>query len=94
MANHPFVDANKRTALNTTAVFYFLNGYRFTYDDEIRAILQQFGTDQQTVEGDAVIRYLKAHTEPLDLPGAIEDWREDLIQYGLSELTNREGPND
>jgi len=28
VANHPFVDANKRTALNTTVVFYFLNGYR------------------------------------------------------------------
>ena len=24
VANHPFVDANKRTALNTTVVFYFL----------------------------------------------------------------------
>jgi death-on-curing protein len=29
VANHPFVDANKRTALNTAVVFYFLNGYRF-----------------------------------------------------------------
>ena len=25
VANHPFVDANKRTALNTTVVFYLLN---------------------------------------------------------------------
>jgi death-on-curing protein len=32
VANHPFVDANKRTALNTVVVFYFLNGYRFEYD--------------------------------------------------------------
>lgn len=32
VANHPFVDANKRTALNTVVVFYFLNGYRFKYD--------------------------------------------------------------
>ena len=36
VANHPFVDANKRTALNMVAVFYFLNGYRLEYDDEIR----------------------------------------------------------
>lgn len=93
VANHPFVDANKRTALNTTAVFYFLNGHRFPYDDEIRTILKQFATDQQTVEQDIVIRYLETHTEPLDLPGAIEDWRDDLIQYGLDELTNREDPN-
>jgi death-on-curing protein len=29
VANHPFVDANKRAALNTAVVFYFLNEYRF-----------------------------------------------------------------
>lgn len=95
VANHPFVDANKRTALNTTAVFYFVNGYRFTYDDEIRTILKQFGTDESSVERDTVISYLTAHTEPLDLPGAIKDWRGELIQYGLDELTcEQEDPND
>ena len=36
VANHPFVDANTRTALNTAVVFYFLNGYRFEYDDRIK----------------------------------------------------------
>lgn len=93
VANHPFVDANKRTALNTTAVFYFLNGYRFTYDDEIRAILKQFATNEQTVEQDTVRLYLETRTEPHDLPGAIENWREDLIQHGLDVLANREDPN-
>lgn len=93
VANHPFVDANKRTALNTTAVFYFLNGFRFMYDDEIRSILKVFGTDQQGVEQDTVRQYLETHSEPLDLPGAIAEWREDLIQYGLDELTNQEDPN-
>lgn len=33
VVNHPFVDGNKRTALNTVTVFYLLNGYRFEYDD-------------------------------------------------------------
>lgn len=95
VANHPFVDANKRTALNTTAVFYFLNGYRFSYDEEIRSILKQFGTDETAVEPEATIHYLEVNTEPLDLPGQISDWREDLIRYGLDELTTRqEDPND
>ena len=40
VANHPFVDANKRTALNTAVVFYLLNGYRLEYDDEIRSLLK------------------------------------------------------
>ena len=29
VANRPFIDADKRTALNAAVVFYVLNGYRF-----------------------------------------------------------------
>ena len=39
VADHPFVDGNKRTALRTVVVFYVLNGYTFDYSDEIRALL-------------------------------------------------------
>jgi len=91
VANHPFVDANKRTALNTVTVFYFLNGYRFAYDDEIRTILKQFGTDERTVNEPAVVEYLHTHTEELDLAGEIERWREDLLQYGIAQLTGDSG---
>ncbi|MFP9059991.1 type II toxin-antitoxin system death-on-curing family toxin [Natrialbaceae archaeon A-chndr2] len=95
VANHSFVDANKRTALNTTVVFYFLNGYRFTYDDEIRTILKQFGTDQTSVDEAETIEYLRTHTEEIDLAGEIEQWRDDLIRYGLDELTgDASNPND
>ena len=95
VANHPFVDANKRTALNTTAVFYFLNGYRFEYDDEIRAILKQFGTEEATVDETETVEYLRSHTEPVDLIDEIGDWREELIQYGVAELIgDSSDPND
>lgn len=95
VANHPFVDANKRTALNTTTVFYALNGHRFTYDDEIRSILEQFATDEASVDPDSVIAYLELHTESFDLADDIEAWREDLLEYGLDRLTgDREYPND
>ncbi|MCU4719428.1 type II toxin-antitoxin system death-on-curing family toxin [Halapricum hydrolyticum] len=95
VANHPFIDANKRTALNTAAVFYFLNGYRFEYDDEIRGVLQRLGTDEATVDEERTIEYLRSHTEELDLIGEIEDWREDLIQYGLEQLNDDlSDPND
>lgn len=96
VANHPFVDANKRTALNTTAVFYFLNGYRLTYDNEIRSILSQLGTDQAAVDQAAVVSYLRSHAEEIDLTDEIEKWRDDLIQYGLTELTDDDSldPND
>ena len=96
VANHPFVDANKRTALNTTAVFYFLNGYRLEYDDEIRSVLSQLGTDEAAVDQAAVDSYLRTHTEEIDLADEIEQWREDLVQYGLTELTDDDSldPND
>lgn len=29
---HPFVDGNKRTALNTVTVYYDINGYDFDYE--------------------------------------------------------------
>jgi len=86
VANHPFVDANKRTALNTVVVFYFLNGYQFEYGDEIRTVLKQFGVDAETVDEGEVVAYLQSHTEELDLVGEIDEWRDDLIQYGLEQL--------
>lgn len=95
VANHPFVDANKRAALNTAVVFYFLNGCRFEYDDEIREVLKRLGTDEATVDEERTIEYLRSHTEELDLIGEIEDWREDLVQYGLKQLTDDlSDPND
>jgi len=80
VANHPFVDGNKRTALNTVVVFYFLNGYRFEYDDEIRTILKRFGTDEATVDEVETIEYLDTHIQLVDLLGEIEEWRDDLIR--------------
>jgi death-on-curing protein len=87
VANHPFVDANKRTALNTTVVCYVLNGYRFEYDEEIRSILKRFGTDEAAVDEAATVEYLASHTERTDLAAEIERWRDDLVRYGLAELT-------
>lgn len=95
VANHPFVDGNKRTALNTATVFYLLNGYRFDYDNEIRSILKRAGTDQSTLSKEDVIEYLRTHTEPVDLNEVIERWRGDLIQHGFDQLTDEPSdPND
>jgi len=72
-----------------------LQSHRFEYDDEIRSILKQFGTDEATVDEERTIEYLRTYTEELDLIGEIEDWREDLIQYGLEQLTDDfPDPND
>jgi len=95
VANHPFVDGNKRTALNTVVVFYLLNGYRFDYDDEIRDVLKQFGTDETTVSEERVIDYLQANSGEIDLAEEIEQWRDELVRHGLEQLTDEPSdPND
>lgn len=77
------MDGNKRTALNATTVFYLLNGYRFEYDDEIRTILKQFGTDEAAVDEEQVLDYLRSRTVDVDLDEVIEQWRDDLVTHGL-----------
>lgn len=76
-------------------MFYFLNGYRFEYDDEIRTILKRFATDEAAVAEVETVEYLQSRTEAVDLVGEIENWREDLVQYGLEQLTDDlSDPND
>ncbi len=95
VANHPFVDGNKRTALNAVVVFYLLNGYRFDYDDEIRDILKRFGTDERTVSEEQIVNYLQTNTEDIDLAEEINQWRDELVRHGLGQLTDESSdPND
>lgn len=60
VADHPFVDGNKRTALRTVVVFYMLNGYRFEYGDEIRTLLHRFATDEAAVDIETAVIYFRA----------------------------------
>ncbi|WP_435118783.1 type II toxin-antitoxin system death-on-curing family toxin [Halolamina sp. C58] len=70
VAEHPFVDGNKRTALNTAVVVYEMNGYALPYGDErIRSILKRFGVDAAGVETAAVTAYLRSTARPLAAPG-------------------------
>jgi death-on-curing protein len=62
VAEHPFVDGNKRTALRSVVVFYFLNGYTFEYGDEIRALLHRFAMDEATVDIETAVIYFRACT--------------------------------
>lgn len=49
VADHPFVDGNKRTALSAAVLLCELNDHRFAYEDApIRATLKRLGTDGAT----------------------------------------------
>lgn len=67
VSEHPFVDGNKRTALNTVVVFYELNGYTLEYEDEpIRKILTEFAIDAEAVSIPFVVTYLRDQAEPVE----------------------------
>lgn len=87
VANHPFIDGNKRTALNTAVVFYVLNGYQLAYDEDIIAILKDFGTDQTNIDTQNTLDYLREHSDQILLDEAIEEWREDLLRFGFDRLS-------
>jgi death-on-curing protein len=60
VADHPFVDGNKRTALRTVVVFYAMNGHTFEYGDEIRTLLRRFATDEAEVDVATAVVYFRA----------------------------------
>ena len=46
-------------------IFYALNGHRFDSDRDIKETLKALATHKGAVDGDDVIEYLRAYTEPL-----------------------------
>lgn len=63
VAEHPFVDGNKRTALAAAVVLYDLNGLALDYDGEpIRSLLKRFGVDAEAVPTESVAATLRDWT--------------------------------
>jgi death on curing protein len=71
--NHPFLDANKRTAWAATSVFYQINGYTLTVDDDdVVALMVDVAEGQRDVPNIAAI--LKVWAQPFETPA---EWIED-----------------
>ncbi|MBX7115912.1 MAG: type II toxin-antitoxin system death-on-curing family toxin [Myxococcaceae bacterium] len=62
--NHPFVDANKRTALNAALTFLQLNGHtlRSEIEDDLVELMVKIAEGQ--LEKDAVAALLRSYAEP------------------------------
>jgi len=58
-ANHTFADGNKRTALNSTWVFYAINGKYFGYGEEIKAILKLLAVKEEMVDEEEAKSYFE-----------------------------------
>lgn len=66
VADHPYVDGNKRTALWAAAYLYELNGYRLEPDDHIRQILREIAIDAEDVDFEQVVAYLRHRTTSIN----------------------------
>lgn len=80
-ANHWFVDGNKRTALNTTEMFYLVNGYRLDYGEDIRSMLKLFSVREDLIDPEVGVEYLAEQTRLVE-----PDELEELDSYGLLYL--------
>lgn len=66
-SNHWFVDGNKRTALNTTNLFYLLNGYELGYGEDLRSMVKLLAVRETLVDREEATDYLADQTEVVDL---------------------------
>lgn len=65
-SNHWFVDGNKRTALNTTELFYLVNGYELDYGEDVRSMLKLFSVRESLIDQEAGPEYLDDQTTPVE----------------------------
>nr|WP_233274740.1 type II toxin-antitoxin system death-on-curing family toxin [Haladaptatus cibarius] len=91
VANHPFVDGNKRTALAAVVSLYALNGYDLNYGSEVKDVLKRLATDEAEVSEAKVIEYLEKTT--IELPEEYEATYQlwlDRIGSGVSHSASDE----
>lgn len=53
-------------------VFYFFNGFRFSYDVGMKDILKRFASNEADVDRSEVLQYLRSHTEQIALEDAVD----------------------
>lgn len=73
-SNHWFVDGNKRTALNTTELFYLVNGYELSYGEDIRSMLKLLSVRESLIDRSIGPLYLSDQATPIDIEGDIDPW--------------------
>lgn len=61
-ANHWFVDGNKRTALNSTELFYMFNGYGLDYGEDLRSMLKLLSVREELIDEEVAVEYLADQT--------------------------------
>lgn len=58
VSNHPFVDGNKRTALQSVVFFYGMNGYALRYGEDLESLVRLLALDERLVRPEPAVEYL------------------------------------
>jgi death-on-curing protein len=66
VANPPFVDGNKRTALQSVVVFYEQNGYELRYGEDLESLVRLLALDEQLVRPEPAVAYLSTRAIPTE----------------------------
>lgn len=83
VANHPFVDGNKRTALGTVIVFYFMNGYELEYAEELEAMVRLLAVRERLLNPDEAADYLSDVANPRALD---DEWAYEIVFGDVEDL--------
>lgn len=80
-AHHPFVDANKRTALNIAAASLAIQGYELHADRELGLVLKVVGINRDLISERGLVDYLESRSEDVSTaPDTVRDaaeWHRD-----------------
>jgi death-on-curing protein len=64
VSNHPFVDGNKRTALQSTVVLYEQNGHELRYGADMESFVRLLALDERLVRPAPAAEYLSMRAVP------------------------------
>lgn len=66
VAHHPFVDANKRTALNVAGVLYAQDGYNLAITKDVALILKTIGVNRDLICEEAFAELIAMSADTLE----------------------------
>jgi death-on-curing protein len=68
VSNHPFVDGNKRTALQSVVVLYDQNGYELRYGEDMESLVRLLALDERLIRPSPAVAYLSTRATPIEDP--------------------------
>ncbi|MFB6205993.1 MAG: type II toxin-antitoxin system death-on-curing family toxin [Haloglomus sp.] len=66
VSGHPFVDGNKRTALQSIVVFYEQNGYELRYGEDLESLVRLLALDERLIRPAPAVEYLSTRAIPTE----------------------------